>query len=1213
MKKASGVLMFLFLGLIGYGQEDTLQAKVILIGDAGDFKGGRHPVIEAVRQTNKLDKKTTIVFLGDNLYTTGLPDEQNSFYDIKRSVLDTQIAIANGTDAKVFFIPGNHDWDRGGKGGWEAIRRQQQYIDAKGGKNVKFYPEDGCGGPVEVSLSDDVTLVMFDSQWWIHPYDKPGIESDCEYKTPFEVLNQLEDILSKNSKKLVILACHHTFRSYGIHGGYFTLKQHIFPLTDAFPNLYVPLPAIGSIYPIARGVFGVPEDLSHPAYANMIRDVEKVVKGHRNVIFAGGHEHSLQLIKDSTYNYIVSGSGTKHTRVSPNKKAPFVSDLNGYAVLDVSKNKNVNLTFYTVSDSIKKAYNSHLLNFSKLPEEENKNDVPVVYVPYSADSISVAANLTYAEVSGTKKFFNGSNYRDVWAEQVKMKVFRVNEEMGGFKVGEMGGGHQTKSLRLTDTSGKEWTLRTINKDITKILPGNVQGTLAQDYLQDFISSAHPYSPVIIPPLAKAVNVTVAAPRIFFIPNDPALGPYRPFFANTICLLEERQPIARGEDTKSEQKVVNKMLEDNDNHVDQEAFLRARLLDFLIADWDRHFDQWRFLEKDTGKGKLYYPIPRDRDQAFSYSNGLLVKLASQNLIPFLKGFRRQIPGIQWLAYWAKDLDRSFLNSLDSSTWSKALANFKTNLPDNVIDEAVKKLPPEVYALGGSEISAKLKSRRNYLPREGMNYYRFLSKQVNVVGSNKNEYFKVQSVGKNLQVRVYKKTKETDSASLVYSRIFEPGVTEQIHMYGLNGDDVFDVDENAKSKIKMRIIGGRGNDTFNIKGDVKNYLYDLSSEKNLIENKSRTRIRFENTPEVNKYSTTGFNYNKNNFPNLNLGFNAEDGLMAGLGFSRKTFGFRKEPFSTFQKFSTLYAFSSGAYRLNYSGEFNQVIGKDDIVINAALAKPTLNNFFGIGNFTKVANNKEPLFYRVRYNYVDAEVLLRRRLGNVLKMFGGPKVFNYWNHLEDNRDKILDAPSLVGLDSINVYKTKTYVGGKFGILLNNVNNEFMPTRGIYWNTEFNALAGINKNSKPLTTLTSDMTLYSSLTDPARVVSILRLGGGHIFSKNYEYFQALNLGQNNVLRGFRKNRFAGTSLAYGSLSLLVKLFDTKSYILPGSVGVLAFDDIGRVWAENETSKKWHNSFGGGLYYSPFNMLLISAAMGFSEEGTLFNLSIGTKFNLTF
>lgn len=1213
MKKISAVVFVLFASVACYCQSDTLQARLVLIGDAGDFKKGRHPVIDAVRQTTKLDKKTTVLYLGDNLYTTGLPDEQSAEYDIRRSVLDTQIAIANGTDAKVYFIPGNHDWDKAGKGGWDAIVRQQQYIDSKGGKNVKFYPEDGCAGPVEIQLSADAVLIIFDSQWWLHPYDKPGEESDCPYKTKLEVLNQIEDILSKNSKKLVILACHHPFKSYGIHGGYFTLKQHIFPLTDVKPDLYVPLPVIGSVYPVARGVFGIPQDLSNPVYANMIHDVQKVAKTHPNVIFVAGHEHNLQLIKDSSYHYIVSGSGTKHTRVSSNKKALFTSALNGYAVLDISKNKNADVTFYTVSDSVRKAFNAHLLNFSKVPLPKPEDSVAAVYVPYSADSIIVSANKNYAKVSGTKRFLNGNNYRDVWAAPVKLKVFRLKAEMGGFKVSGIGGGHQTKSLKLKDSNGKDWSLRTINKDITKILPQGVQGSAAEDYLQDFISSAHPYSPLIVPALAKAVNVVVAAPKMFFVPNDPALGIYRPYFANTVCLLEEKEPTPGGADTKSEQKLVNKLLDDNDNYVDQHAFLRARLLDFLLADWDRHFDQWRFGEKDTGKGKLYYPIPRDRDQAFSYADGILVKYASKNMVPFLKGFRKNIPGIKWLAYWAKDLDRTFLTGLDSATWKKTIATFRDNLTDHIIDKAVKNLPPEIYSLDGPEISSKLKSRRDYLPKEAMNYYTFLSKQVNVTGSNKDEYFKVGCVGKNLQVRVYKKTGTTDSAALIYNRVFEPSVTKEIDLYGLNGNDFFEIDKNAVSKIKLRIIGGRGNDTFNINGNVKTYLYDFNKEKNYVENKSRTINKFSTDPAINKYNATGFNYNKYNFPNFNVGYNAEDGLMAGMGFYKKTFGFRKDPYAALQKLSSLYAFSSGAYKVLYQGEFNQVIGKNDLVINSELGKPALNNFFGVGNATKLRGAEPATYYRVRYNYASADVLLRRRLAGIVTISAGPVLYNYWNHLSDNENKILSTPSQVGLDSVNVYETKVYAGGKLAIQLNNVNSELLPTRGILWNTEFSSFAGINKKSRPLTSLTSDMTVYSSLTDPARVVSILRLGAGHIFSKNYEYFQAMNLGQNNFLRGFRKNRFSGSSLAYGSLSLLIKLFDSKSYIFPGSVGILAFDDVGRVWAPGQSSNKWHNATGGGLYYSPFNMVIISAAAGFSAEETLFNFSIGTKFNLTF
>ena len=204
---------------------------------------------------------------------------------------------------------------------------------------------------MEVNITPDVVLLIIDSQWWVHPYDKPGIESDCPYKTTQEVLRQIDDILSKNSKKLVILAFHHTLRSYGIHGGYFTFKQYVFPFTDAIKNAYIPLPLIGTIYPITRSVFGTAEDMKHPFYAEFINAMNEVIKGHQNVIFASGHEHSLQLIKDTGYYYIVSGGGSKATRVSPNKKKLFGSDKYGFATLEISKNKNVKTTFYTVDSN----------------------------------------------------------------------------------------------------------------------------------------------------------------------------------------------------------------------------------------------------------------------------------------------------------------------------------------------------------------------------------------------------------------------------------------------------------------------------------------------------------------------------------------------------------------------------------------------------------------------------------------------------------------------------------------------------------------------------------------------------------------------------------------------------------------------------------------------------------------------------------------------
>lgn len=1200
---------------------DSLQARIVLIGDAGAFTNGKQPVLEGVQSTIPFDAKTTIIYLGDNIYHAGLPDETAPDYYLKKAVLDSQINIADNTKAKVYFLPGNHDWNYGDPGGWATIVRQQQYVDNAGRPNVRFYPKDGCPGPVEIHITSDVTLIIMDTEWWLHLYDKPGIESDCPSKTKAEVLTQLDDILARNSKKLVLLAFHNTLRSFGSHGGYYTLKQHIFPFTEIFPKLYIPLPIIGSVYPITRGIFGTLEDLPHPAYQSMIADIENAVKGHQNVIFTAGHEHSLELIKDSGYYYVVSGSGSKATRVSKNKKLLFGVQKTGFATLDISKNKNVNVSFFTVDTAarVNKAYTADILNFTGLPPkpEDTLREVEVAF----KDSVIISASDKYKNPTGFKKKFLGNNYRKEWSVPVQLKVFNIRKEKGGFTIASLGGGKQTKSLRLVDKKGKEWTLRSVEKDPEKAVPENLRGTLAQQIVQDLISASHPYAPLVVAAMAKATGVIEATPQFFFIPDDPAFGIYREMFANTVAMLEEREPTPDGSDTKSTAKIINKLFEDHDNHVDQQAYLRARLLDNVVGDWDRHFDQWKWGTRDTGKGKLYYPVPRDRDQAFFNSDGILVNYLSKNQFKYLQGFKKNFSSIKWFNWEARDIDRIFLNLLTENDWKNVIDTFQKKLTNTVIDSSVKKLPPPVYAMDASTISDKLKSRRDVLMKQGLSFYKDLSREVNILGSNQQEYFKVQNADNGgVQVIVYKKKTKNDSTGIMYSRTFTPKVTKELRLYGLNGNDKFEIDENVNSKIKVRMIGGKGSDTFNLKGNVRNYVYDITVsdtsrklERNVIINTHKTKVLLSSNPQVNEYKPYGYTYNTYSFPQFNLGFNPEDKLMVGIGFSAKTYGFRKEPFSTFQKLSTLYALNHKAYQIKYQGIFNSVFLNKDILFNAEFVNPTLNNFFGFGN-TSVINTSLPVeYYRVRYKYVQADLLVRKRLNNFLDVSIGPSYYHYWNKYEDNKTRILGNPALIGLDSASVYTVKDYLGGKLKIDINYVNNELLPTRGIQWYSELSSLYGLNNKSKNLTRFTTDMAVYASLSEERKLVGIFRFGAGHIFSKNFEYFQALNLGANNFVRGFRKNRFTGSSLVYASSELRVKLFKSEYYLLPGDVGVIGFYDVGRVWMPNESSKKWHKSYGGGLYYSPFNIVIVSATVGISDEDKLFNFSLGTKFRLTF
>ena len=1216
IKKTSGLLFFIFgMSLSVIAQQDTILQRIVLVGDGGALTNGHHPVSEAIKKYVKMDKRTSVVYLGDNLYKAGLPDDQDIYYSEGKKILDAQLSVVDSSDARVFMIPGNHDWENGGRGGYSAVVRQQQYVDLLFGRqNAYFYPKDGCPGPEEIDLGDSVTLVVFDSQWWIHPFEKPGIESDCECKTTEELLTRLEDIISRNSKKLVILACHHPFKTNSVHGGYFTVKQHIFPFTDWRKNLYIPLPVLGSVYPIARSVFGSPQDLSHPLYTNMINQVTGAVKSHSNIIFASGHDHGLQLIKDSSYNYIVSGGGCKTNRVSAGGRSLFSKQETGFAVMEVSKNKNVTLTFYTVTDSTRNEFTTTLLNFSYIPEpllDSNKREVNIPNLKWR-DTITISASDKYPPINGSRRYILGQNYRHEWSTPVHMKVFNLKTEKGGFRILSLGGGKQTKSLRLRDKQGKEWVLRSIDKNPTKALPESFRNTLAQDLVQEFNSAAHPYAPLTISALAEPLKIAVPHPQLFFVPDDTAFGFYQQLFANTVCMLEERDPSFDGSETKSTIKVFNKLIEEHDHRADQEAVLRARLLDILIGDFDRHFDQWRWATNDTGKGKLYYPIPRDRDQAYFYSDGRLIKQASRNLLPFLVGFRSDIPKVNWLGYSSKDFDRLFLTNLDAKQWKKITEEIETTLSDTVIAEAIKKLPREVYGISGKTITDKLISRRKKLPEAAMTYYEFISRQVNVVGSNQKEYFQVGNDSTGLNVRVYAREKGNDTSFIMYNRTFQESVTDEIRLYGLNDDDLFVIDESAKSKIRIRIIGGKGNDTFDIRGKVRNLVYDMNVEGNYIKNTSRTKNRFSKDPPVNSYTILGFQYHKSKFPQFEFGANSDDGFLLGAGFSRRTHGFRNEPYATDQSFAALYSVSRDAFRFRYDGEFNHFARDFDIVAKAQFSYPGTINFFGLGNETEKDESVPYSYYRVRYRIMETHALLRRRLGN-LQLMAGPYFQYYWNHYDDNVGTILGEPDIIHLDSANIYSRKSYLGAKLAMKFDNRNNTIFPTRGIIWNNEFVSAFGMTPSSKKLLKLTSDMTIYASLTDPAKVTAVLGFGGGKIFNDSYEYFQAMSLGNSYNLHGFRNNRYTGQSSLYGSLELRLKLIDIKSYFAPGPFGLTGFYDIGRVWMKGEDSDKWHSAYGGGFYFIPFNLFVISASAGFSHNEHVFNFTFGSKINLRF
>jgi hypothetical protein len=1187
---------------------DSVRHRILLIGDAGRLRDGKNPVVDAVSARYDLNNpRTTLLYLGDNIYPHGLSDESSRDYDSLAAILRYQAKPGLGKQSSVLFIPGNHDWGKSRPDGWERIKRQGQWLANLNAPTIRLLPADGCPGPEEVHLSSKLVLVVVDTQWWLHSYSKPGRDSDCACKSEDELLARLSDIAYRNKGKGIILATHHPFRSYGIHGGYYTLKQHIFPLTDFSSGLYIPLPVIGSLYPLVRGVFGNIQDLPHPTYRLMVRAMEKAVSVAPNVVFVSGHDHALQHIVNGPRNYIVSGSGINRERVKQGKLAQFVSGEWGYVVLDELKTGQLKATFYTV-DETATATEAHTANLFTIPSGVDSIKVNFRSLSWP-DSVRVAIAPAYDSVGQVHRWLLGSNYRIEWATPVTLPVFDLTHTQGGFKILQRGGGQQTKSLRLEDARGREWVLRTIQKDPARALPAALRETIAKDVLQDEISAGYPFAPLTVPVLAQAADVPHANPTLVYVPDDPALGIYQTDFGQTVCLLEERSPV----DGKSisTTKVLDALENDNDNRVDQRAVLRARMLDLFIGDWDRHEDQWRWGSRKTPTGKEYYPIPRDRDQVFFRVGGILPAIAALPWIqPKFQGFTDKLSNVNGFMFNARYVDRMFLNGLDVKDWIAEITDLRDALTDDVLQRAIQQLPDTIRQESGNRLLETLKIRRGWLLEKGLAYYRFLAKSVDVPGSDKTERFRIeQRSDDEVVVSVVKIAKDGSVGQQLYNRVFSASVTNEIRLYGQKGNDRFEVTGPEPADIKIRLIGGKGEDVFTVEGKPgKPIIYDLSTEDNKLPGAGQAHLRLSTDKAVNSYDPHAFTYDKL-APLATIGYNLDDGLLLGAGVRWVKQGFRKSPYAAMNRLMVARALATEAVSIKYDGIFTHLIGKNDLWINAFVKAPdNVTNFFGPGNETVYEQERRIQYYRTRYNLTNVAALLKRNIGEHMQVSVGPVFQQFTLSADGNKGRFIED-YLARLPEPNQFLSRESYGGlQGGILIDNRNNATQPSRGLYWNTTWLGLQGFHKESNHLTQLRSDMTIYTSFSQAARFVIVNRIGGGLTYGRP-AFYQLLYLGGQDNLRGFRAYRFAGNHLIYHNVDVRVKLIDFHSFLFPASAGLLLFNDVGRVWLNGETSHRWHDGYGAGLYVTPASLLVVTASVGFSEEGTLPYVSLGYRF----
>jgi len=840
--------------------------------------------------------------------------------------------------------------------------------------------------------------------------------------------------------------------------------------------------------------------------------------------------------------------------------------------------------------------------------------VPAQGQEQTADSTYALIAPAYDQVGKFRRFWFGDSYRKLYNTPVKMRVMDLSKEHGGLNVVKLGGGMQTQSLRFVDAHGREWVLRSIQKYPERSLPENLRHTIIKDIVQDQISITHPFGALTVPPFNVALGIPHASPELVYVGDDERLGEYRDIFKNRAYMFEPRMPF---EDSKTDNtaKVIRKVLSDNDTEVEQSLTLRARLLDMVLGDWDRHEDNWRWdPEKEKGK-KIYTPVPRDRDKVYYKTSGVFpVLLSLQWLKAHLQPFSPHIRNVPHWNFNARHFDRFFLNGLSQRDWENEIEYIQSTLTDSLIGQSIAMMPDTVVQLSGAELIHNIKSRRDELLNTGLEYYKSLARDVDIPLSAKNEFIDVDyHKDGSVTVQVNNKKKDGSAGRVLYKRKFQPADTREIRIYGMDGEDEYTLHGSGKTAIKLRLIGGKGEDSYTVKKSFANrrkvYLYDdKDTSLNRLPLNEGLRYRLKNDTAIHRYTYDDFVYDRKGVL-VNLNYGVDRGLIFGAGYIIENQGFRKKPYAYKHTFMANYLGGRESFMLQYEGIFKSVFDKQDLVVDINSQGPfNLSNFFGYGNETVFQKGEGAgiHYYRSRYDLVNANVVLVYKASKNLHFRYGSASSFYDSYKKVNENRFL-AEFAAQHPSEDVYGSKFFTGAVFGVDYDTRDTKDNPKQGIHWTSSLKWQGQVGEIKRQHTYLSNSFAFFHTMANDVLTIAN-RTGYDKVWGNAY-YFQHAQLGGENSLRGYNSRRFSGNSMAYNNLELRAKVFTFDSYLIPGTIGVTGFYDVGRVWMAQEKSNQWHSGYGGGIYLIPADLMLLQVAYGFSKEATLPYISIGLRF----
>jgi hypothetical protein len=808
------------------------------------------------------------------------------------------------------------------------------------------------------------------------------------------------------------------------------------------------------------------------------------------------------------------------------------------------------------------------------------------------------------------RFLFGDGYRQLWTTPVRPVLLDLDTFAGGLTLIRRGGGNQTRTLHLQGADGRRYILRSVDKFVEQVLPPDLMHTFVHDLFQDHVSALHPTGPLAVPPLIGAAGVLHVVPRLVVMPDDARLGDERATFAGMLGTFEERPGegpddtpgFAGSSNVVGTERLLERIVEDPRQRPHEAEYLAARLVDFLIGDTDRGGDQWRWASEPQPDGTLLWrPIPRDRDWAFLRSDAALTPIA-QALFPKLVAFGQRYPSVSALTFSSIHLDRQLLAGLASSAWDSVALHVQAALSDDVIDAAVRSLPPAHAALEGPRMADALRARRDRLPDVARAFYHYLARDVDVHATDADDVADVAFLADgSLEVRLYAQSSqllasaeagigEGRSRLPYFVRRFVAQESRNVRVHLLGGNDRAVVRGATTSPIRVRVIGGAGDDTLIDSTTTRGTwvgLYDADGTNTIIA-AAGTHIDMKpfNPPgdpddwlarKVMRSRFRDWGVGRSITPTVDLGDDV--GFVIGARVAETHYAFRRVPYAQRLWLGARYAPATGGFGVEAGAHATRENSPWSARLVVGAEQFDALRFYGFGNdVERVSSGVEPRALQNRVHITPAvEVQLSHAANAALGLSA----------------RYIDPRPAPGSP---LERSGTFGADAFGTVgawaQTRLERPSLDDRRV----AFGATAAASLNPPVWNAADWFGRAHVEATTHVRVGPTLALRGGATRAWGaFPVQDAAFVGGRHTLRGFRSNRFAGDAALHGTAEVRQPLGRAR-LLLRGDLQALAFADIGRAYLDGASPGGWHAGTGAGLAFTTLGTTL-SVSYAYGEE----------------